>query len=52
MKPRIRLVQGIWCCWTLDRTLKAIVYGRDFICGYGYTPRQAWEDWRARCVSS
>ena len=39
MKPRIRLRFGIWDCTTWDLSYPII------FAGYGYTPKEAWEDW-------
>lgn len=36
MKPRIRLLHGIWSCVT----------SWPFVCGCGYSPREAFEEWR------
>ena len=36
-KPRLRVRYGIWeCCTPLSRFI-----------GYGYTPDQAWKEWKA-----
>lgn len=36
MKPRIRLRWGIWACITRQ----------PFVCGCGYTPTEAYDEWR------
>lgn len=41
-KPRIRLRFGIWGC------VSRRPGGRGLVAGYGYTPMQAYEDWRSR----
>lgn len=40
-KPRMRLKFGVWSCAS-GETFK------DFCIGYGYTAREAYEDWRQR----
>lgn len=39
MKPRIRLMQRVWCCCLPD-------WQRTRIVGMGYTPAEAYEDWK------
>lgn len=39
MKPRIRLWRGLWRCFSQDQEPT----------GIGYTPRQAWLEWRELC---
>lgn len=36
MKPRLYMRHGIWCCLSVA----------PFQMGHGYTPREAYEDWR------
>lgn len=36
MKPRIRKCYGIWCCVTF----------KPFVCGCGYTPAEAYAEWK------
>lgn len=38
MKPRIRLRFGVWCCISMW----------PFICGCGYSPRAAYDEWEDR----
>ncbi len=35
-KPRLKLIKGMWYCWTPGYT------------GLGFTVKQAYEDWRTR----
>jgi hypothetical protein len=38
MKPHIYRRYGIWCCRVIS----------DWVMGHGYTPREAYLDWRAQ----
>lgn len=40
-KPHLYRRWGIWCCRLLDVT-------HTYICGHGYTPREAYDDWKAQ----
>lgn len=42
VKPRIRLRFGVWGC------VSRRPGGHGLIAGYGYTPMQAYDDWRSR----
>lgn len=49
MKPRIRLKHGVWSC----ASVKLYSYGPfgthpALYCGYGYTPAEAFADWKAQ----
>lgn len=41
MKPHIKKIQGLWFCALLPNK-------RIRLYGYGYTPKQAYDDWRAQ----
>lgn len=43
MKPRIVLSQKVWMCFLPDfRATRRV--------GFGYSPAEAFEDWRAQCT--
>jgi hypothetical protein len=46
MKPRLRVKWGVWSCasWTIAPDVPVML----FRIGYGYTPEEAYIDWRAQ----
>lgn len=47
-KPRLRLKHHVWSCVSVDPSRGLL----GFYAGYGYTQREAYEDWRRRITMS
>lgn len=44
MKPRIRYSRHVWSC-----ACRLVDWWKQYpVIGYGYTPKEAYEDWRAQ----
>lgn len=43
MKPRLRCKHGVWSC--ASYVVEGVRRGRFAKIGYGYTPKEAYEDW-------
>lgn len=48
MKPRIRMVFGVWEC----RMAYLTFAGRVRVIGHGYTPKEAYDDWQTQWRST
>lgn len=44
MKPRFRKINGLWYCANYDAATKTWHRPK----GYGYTPAEAWVDWKVK----
>ena len=46
MKPRLRKMHGVWSCCGPVRIEVGSSFTFDWVMGHGYTPAQAYADWK------